>query len=177
MVEPSPPPIDERILKALRRISRAVDQYSRSLATRYELTGPQLVCLRQLVTAGPWTSSKLAVEVSLSQPTITGIIDRLAKRQLVTRVRDDADRRRVFLEVTDAGRALVEKAPSPLQDRFAANLARLGPDEQQRIGRVLETVVAMMEADEIDASPLMATGPVSATADEILGLLHHAGGT
>ena len=148
---------DERVLRALRRISRAIDQHSRRLSGSHQLTSPQLVCLRQLLGDGTWTPSRLAKEVSVSQPTVTGILDRLAKRGLVQRTRDELDRRRVLLSITDEGKALVAAAPSPLQERFAQHFALLESSEQRSIADVLERVVSMMEADAIDASLLPPT--------------------
>ena len=148
---------DERVLRALRRISRAIDQHSRRLSGSHQLTSPQLVCLRQLLGEGTWTPSRLAKEVSVSQPTVTGILDRLAKKGLVKRIRDELDRRRVLLLITEEGKALVAAAPSPLQERFAQQFALLETDEQRGIADVLERVVSMMEADAIDASLLPST--------------------
>jgi len=165
------PPNDERVLRSLRRISRAVDQHSRRLATSYELTGPQLVCLRQLLGQGVWTPSRLAKEISVSQPTVTGILDRLAKRALVERIRDQLDRRRVLLKVTDAGKSLVARAPSPLQERFAVRFAAMPEAEQIAMASVLEEVVAMMEADDIEAAPVLTTGPLPTTPAAVLTLL------
>jgi DNA-binding MarR family transcriptional regulator len=162
---------EEPILRSLRRMTRAIDLHSRRLATQHRLTGPQLVCLRAIVEGTPITPSALAREVSLSQATITGIVDRLVKRDLVERRRDDADRRRVLLAPTPAGQQTAANAPSPLQDTFAANLARLDEGDQREIADVLERVVRMMEAEDLDAAPLLATGPVSAPARQVLDLL------
>ena len=74
--------VKEDILRSLRRITRAIDLHSRHLAHTFGLTGPQLVCLRTVGARGKMTPSELAKQVSLSQATITGIIDRLAARQL-----------------------------------------------------------------------------------------------
>ncbi len=147
--------IEDDILRSLRRISRAIDLHSKHLASTFGLTGPQLVALRtvgQLEEAAP---SEIAREVSLSQATMTGIIDRLAARQLVTRERTSKDRRRVTVRLTDAGRALIEQAPSPLQERFVDRLQRLEPEEQHRIRSSLERIVEMMDGDDLDAAPVL----------------------
>ena len=163
--------IEDAVLRSLRRINRAVDLHSCQLASLHQLTGPQLVCLRAIDNLGTTTPSVLAREVSLSQATLTGIVDRLDKRGLVERRRDKQDRRRVLLRSTEAGRQLVEQAPSPLQDTLAANLRRLPADEQERLAATLQQVVRMMEADALDASPMLTTGPVTATGRQVLDFL------
>lgn len=150
---------DENILRALRRIIRAVDLYSRQLSIRHSLTGPQLVCLRQLLQSGAMTPGQLAREVSLSPATISGILDRLEKRGYLTRTRRPEDKRQVLVELTDAGQALVERTPLPLHERFTRRLAELPEPRQAEIDRVLQQVVGMMEAEEIDAAPLLANWP------------------
>lgn len=162
---------EEEILRSLRRITRAIDLYSRELASGFGLTGPQLVCLRTLAAMEACTPSRLAREVDLSQATITGIVDRLEAQGLVRRQRDKRDRRKVSVHVTDAGRALLERAPSPLHSRFLKRLSELPEPERQAIRSTLELVVTMMDAEELDAAPLLTTGPVSVSADQVTTLL------
>lgn len=157
---------EETILRSLRRITRAIDIHSRQLAQEHRLTGPQLVCLRQIERDGQTTPSALARQISLSQATVTGILDRLSNRGLVNRVRSDTDRRRVHVTLTEAGKQLAATAPSPLQQRFARRLEALAPEGQARIAEVLQQIVAMMEADTLKASPLLVPGGRPADDDE-----------
>lgn len=146
---------EEDVLRALRRITRAIDLHSRHLATTFGLTGPQLVCLRVIAERGPLSPSQLAREVALSQATITGIVDRLAARQLVVRERVSTDRRIVSVRITEAGQSLIEAAPSPLQERFAQRLAVLSAEEQAIIQLTLNKIVRMMDGDDLDAAPVL----------------------
>lgn len=155
---------EDRILRAMRRMTRAIDLHSRRLASEAGLTVPQLVCLRAIHNdEREVTPSRLAEEVHLSRATITGILDRLSKRDLVVRERTNPDRRVVTLHLTEAGSELLDQAPSPLHSQLARRLSGLPPDKQSEIYEVLEEVVRMMEAEGLDAAPLLATGPVDAT--------------
>jgi DNA-binding MarR family transcriptional regulator len=155
-----PDAIEESILRSLRRITRAIDLYSRRLSKQYKLTGPQLVCLRYVKARGPLAPSELAEAVALSQATITGIIDRLHAQDLVTRDRNEQDRRRVIVALTQKGETLVESLPSPLQERFAKRLATLPSENQEVIDTILKQIVAMMEAEELDAAPVLQAGSI-----------------
>jgi DNA-binding MarR family transcriptional regulator len=141
---------DERILLSLRRICRALDIHSRELVRDHQLTGPQVVCLREIARSSPIMPSELARRVSLSQATVTGILDRLAERRLITRRRNPQDKRRVMVRLTDAGRLVTERVPSPLQDRFRSRLSSLPVDAQDRIDAVLADIVEMMEVGDIE---------------------------
>lgn len=147
---------DDQILDSLRRIIRAVDLYSRYLALRYSLTGPQLVCVRHLLRNGPTAPGTLARRVSLSPATITGIIDRLEKRGLITRERSLEDKRKVEIALTAEGRDIAEQMPPPLHETFSRRLQELPAQEQEEIDRVLAKIVDMMEAQEFSAEPLYA---------------------
>jgi len=144
---------EDSILNSLRRITRAIDVYSRKLAAHYQLTIPQLVCLRFLDKNGPQAPSELAKEAALSQATVTGIVDRLEARGLLERRRDHKDRRRVSIYLTPEGKRLSQAAPTPLQELFAARLAGLPPEEQAYIARTLGQVAQMMGADQWKENP------------------------
>ncbi len=154
-----PNELEEDILVALRRITRAIDIHSRYLANKFGLTGPQLVCLRVLGRHTSLTPSELAKHVALSQATVTGIVDRLASRQLVTRVRSESDRRNVTVAITDAGTALLADAPSALQEKFANRLALLPAEEQHAIRVTLDKVVRMMDGEDLAADPVLDADP------------------
>ncbi|MEM7585940.1 MAG: MarR family transcriptional regulator [Acidobacteriota bacterium] len=150
----------DEVLIALRRIMRAVDLHSRSLIQRYGLTGPQLVILRELSQLEEASGSELARSVSLSLPTVTGILTRLENRGLITRKRSETDKRRVLVRPTAEAADLLATAPPPLQDSFASQFETLEDWEQSMLLTSLQRVVSMMEAREIDASPFLTTGSI-----------------
>lgn len=150
------------ILRALRRILRAVDLHGRRLAQHHGLTGPQLICLREIRRNGPLNPGQLARSISLSPATVTGILDRLEGRALVSRRRRNRDKRQVLVQLTDPGAELLSQVAPPLQERFVERLAELEPADRERIADSLEQVVALMDAEEIDAAPLLASGAATA---------------
>jgi DNA-binding MarR family transcriptional regulator len=158
------PGIEERVLRALRRIVRAIDLHSRVLEHEVGLTGPQLICLRVIGQRAPLSAGELARAVDLSQATVTGILDRLVKRRLVIRRRSSRDRRRVTLTVAPEGQRVLATAPSPLQSRFTGKLAELPERTQSRLCVTLEQVVRMMDAEGLDAAAMLTSGPRVATA-------------
>lgn len=154
------------IVSALRRIIRAVDLHSKYLAQHYGLTGPQLVVLQSLEKDGQQTTGQLADGVSLGQATLSDILERLGKKKLIERRRSTQDKRRVINELTDAGRTAIQVAPPLLQERFARALEGLADWEQTLILSTLQRVAEMMHAEEIEASPVLVTGPVGVSAEE-----------
>lgn len=149
------------ILQALRRIVRAIDIHSHRLKITHDLTAPQLICLLAVVEDGPLTPTLLAERVHLSPSTLVGIVDRLEKKDLVTRTRSDRDRRVVYVGATPKARRLAAHAPSPLQEGLARALLELSEREQATIARSLERIVDLMEARDIEAAPILDTGDLN----------------
>jgi DNA-binding MarR family transcriptional regulator len=98
---------------------------------------------------GASSPGELARLWQVTPAVITGVIDRLERRQLVRREPDPDDRRRLRLALTDTGLAastLVERA---LTEELAAQLAKASPLELAELGRALDllqrTFVALEE--------------------------------
>ena len=158
--------ISGHVIVALRRVIRAVDLHSRTLVQSHGLTGPQALILKALQKS-PVTVSELAAQVSLSLGTVTDILNRLEQRGLVKRVRDKADRRRVLVGATQAGRTVLKSSPPLLQERFVRSFARLEDWEQTMLLTSLQRVAAMMDAEGIDASPVLSSGSLRASAEAV----------
>ncbi|MFN7057187.1 MarR family winged helix-turn-helix transcriptional regulator, partial [Hyphomonas sp.] len=94
----------EQALIALRRILKAVDSHSRTLARDTSLTPSQLAVLKELAATGGAQPGDLARSAGLKQATISILLDRLQARGLVQRARGNTDRRTVFVQITPAGR-------------------------------------------------------------------------
>ncbi|HRX84918.1 MAG TPA: MarR family transcriptional regulator [Phycisphaerae bacterium] len=155
---------EDQIVAAIRRIIRAVDVHSRRLVEEHGLTGPQLAVLREAARLGRAPVSAIARAVHVSQPTVTGILDRLERHGLVERHRDDADRRAVIVTVTVPGHQLLNRAPSLLQDRFRRELMKLRDWERTMTLATLQRIAEMMEADSLDASPVLVAGPLESSS-------------
>ena len=149
--------IDE-VLVALRRVIRATDLHSKHLAKTTGLTAPQILLLQTIRDKGEVTIGELASEMSLSQATVTTIIDRLEKRGLVFRQRSKEDKRKVHAYLTDQATDVLKEAPIPLQDHFARQFGDLQEWEQTMIISSLQRVAQMMDAEHIDASPVLDVG-------------------
>lgn len=154
----------EDVLVALRRVIRATDLHSKFLARTTGLTTPQMLLLQTISHKEAMTIGELANEISLSQATVTVILDRLEKRELVTRVRSTEDKRKVHVHLTQAALATLEQAPVPLQQQFAQQFSALQDWEQASIISALQRVATMMDAGELEASPLLHTGAVDNAA-------------
>jgi len=148
--------IHDQVLVSLRRIIRATDLHSRRLEKETGLTTPQLVVMVAIHQRGTALASEIARSVSLSQATVTNIVNRLEAHDLVHRERSDEDKRRINISLTEKGEQLVDDAPQPLQQSFIERFSALETWEQHQLVASLERLASMMDAEHLDASPLLA---------------------
>jgi DNA-binding MarR family transcriptional regulator len=137
------------VLSTLRQIIRAIDIHSRQLSKQFGLTGPQLIVISEIGQYGPMTIGELARRISLSQATVTTILDRLELKELATRVRDSHDKRRVYVSITDKARSILESHPNFLQDAFVRRFNALEDWEQTLILSSIQRLSAMMNAQDL----------------------------
>ena len=137
------------VLSTLRQIIRAIDIHSRQLSKQYGLTGPQLVVINEINQHGSMTIGELARGISLSQATVTTILDRLELKHLATRVRDDRDKRRVYVNITDKARNILETHPNILQETFVKRFNALDQWEQTLILSSIQRISSMMNTKDL----------------------------
>lgn len=155
------------VLIALRRIMRAIDLHSKRLERSAGLTVPQILVLQALAESGGLQVSELARRVSLSQATVTSILDRLTRKQVLRRDQDRPDRRVVTVSLTEAGREQVRHLPGLLQEDFVSRFDRLEPWEQSMLTASVQRIASILDAEQVDASPILQVGEIAADpADE-----------
>lgn len=159
----------EAALRAIRRIMRAADHSERQLALATGLTPSQLLLLKEVARLGEATASNLATVLHFSQATVTNLVDRLEALELVERRRGVQDRRQVWVAITTKGRDTLDKAPDILQELFSGRFPNLPDWEQAMVVATLERVSALLDAEKIDAAPLIeAGGPIDRPASRTL---------
>ncbi|MEN9060209.1 MarR family winged helix-turn-helix transcriptional regulator [Ponticoccus litoralis] len=151
---------DESLI-ALRRILRSTELYARDLAQAAGLTPAQLRVLQIVAAKGGSTQPKaLAKQMGVSQATVTALVDKLVDRGFATRHRNAEDRRQTDVVLTPDGQAAVEEAPDALQQRYVKEFEKLADWEQAMLVGALERVAAMLDAHELDASPVLTIGDI-----------------
>jgi DNA-binding MarR family transcriptional regulator len=154
----------QELLIGLRKVIRAIDLHSKHLSKTSGLTSPQLLIMLEIDKVSGVNSSHVAKNVNLSAATVTNIIDRLENKNLVSRRRDTQDKRKVRLYLTENGKALLSNAPQPLQQHFIENFSNLAQWEQSQLLSSIERLADMMNANEIDAAPLLELNAMSASS-------------
>lgn len=147
-------------LIALRRILRATEQFGRELAQASGLTAAQFRVLQLVAESGTCTAKQISVRMGISQATVTSLVDKLVARGVVVREKSQTDRRQTNIILTDSGAQTIDDAPDALQQRYVRKFEGLQDWEQAQIIASLERVAAMLDAHELDASPVLDIGDI-----------------
>ncbi|MFZ0667689.1 MAG: MarR family transcriptional regulator [Acidimicrobiales bacterium] len=105
-----------------------------------DLTLPQHKTLVVLAEQGPRHLADLAQALAVSPSTATRMCDRLVRKHLITRTRDEVDRREVDLALTNAGKQLVEEVAHLRKTELRKLVGEVPKDERDRIIAALRSV-------------------------------------
>lgn len=132
----------------LTRAQTLLDEHVRATATRADLTAATRDLLFTLYRSSPdqgLPPSELAALLAVSPATITGNLDRLETRGLLTRTLDPHDRRSWRITLTSQGRDLVRSHLPVHLAREEALLSPLTPHEVQHLETLLRRLIAHAE--------------------------------
>jgi DNA-binding MarR family transcriptional regulator len=100
---------------------------------------PHLSALAAIAAAGPLSLGDLAAREGVRAPTMSRAVERLVTGGLASREPDPADRRRVRIAATEAGRTLLSARRGPA-GIVAERLSRLADSERRALERGVELI-------------------------------------
>ena len=127
----------DQILEAIIYLSTETRRITKELARRANLTGPQLTVVKILEQIGDLSLSELSDKIRAQNSTVTGIIDRMEREGLVTRIRSKEDRRIVSVRLTDKGVKLAQDIPVEPMVILRGALEGLTGPETRELLRIL----------------------------------------
>lgn len=152
-------------LIALRQIQRKTEIAARRLAQMAGLTPSQLVVMQILKDRGETSAGELSKLTQLKHATITSLVDKLVTRGYVTRRKTETDKRKVWLNLTDTGASGLSAAPDLLQEVFDRRFNALPEWHQAMLVSALERVSALLDAEDLDAAPVLDVGALDENPD------------
>jgi DNA-binding MarR family transcriptional regulator len=137
-----------KALEAVRRLVRALRLSANRARESVGVSSAELFILRALNDGGSAASlNELAARTYTDQSSASPVVERLRRRRLIRRRRSTIDGRRVTIELTDSGRALLQRAPLPPQAGVITALQRMSGAERDSLARGLGRLVAEMGLD------------------------------
>ena len=106
--------------------------------------------LRTLIKYGPLSSASLSRKLYVTPSNITGIIDRLEKKDLVERVRKEGDLRVALITLTEKGADVSQKLPDPIEKRLIYGLADLETEHVRILSLAMSQILNLIDARGVD---------------------------
>jgi DNA-binding MarR family transcriptional regulator len=114
-------------------LDQAMDLTARFLSDRAELSASAALVLNRVCREGPVRLTALAAKEGVSQPSMTQLIQRLERMDLVTRLADPDDGRAALIGITEHGQTLLNDRKRMRRDRLRALLATLTEEEESAL--------------------------------------------
>jgi DNA-binding MarR family transcriptional regulator len=136
------------IAKIAAELSLASEHLRATWRRELGISAYEMLAISHVAEAGPLTIGELGSRLALSSGAMTGLLDRLERAKLVLRVRDEHDRRRVQLVVTDQARTQLDHLAAPLferLDRLSIQFRADGTNGAEVLGAVLDCYAATLK--------------------------------
>lgn len=145
------------ILIHIRKIVRALNLESKRIQKEFGISIPQLLCLQFLSGKEYFraTHKEVADYLKLNSSTVTGIINRLEKKNLVARLPKSGDKRVTLISLTSSGFRMLEESPDLMHQQLAKKLPELPAETLAEIDISLRVLIDCLDIDHTDASPLL----------------------
>ncbi len=139
-----PLPLDQQICFTLYATSMAINRTYKPLLDEMGITYPQYLVLCVLGEEGGATVGGIAARLALESSTVTPPVKRLEQAGLVKRKRNKTDERQVLVQLTAAGRQLLERA-SCLTETITKRSGMTDADIESLNARILALRAALIE--------------------------------
>jgi MarR family 2-MHQ and catechol resistance regulon transcriptional repressor len=126
----------DTIIKLSRSLNSVQARLTPQLQKEFGITESQFGVLEALLHLGPMPLGQLCHKILRSGSNLTTIVDNLERDGLVTRVRDEGDRRVQIAELTEKGREVIARAFPVHASRVTSLMSTLTDEEQRELGRI-----------------------------------------
>lgn len=134
--------------EAIARLDRALPVLMSRVVHRTRIAGvgpAAMMVMRKLKHAGSCTVSELAEWMGVTSATVTGITNKLAAQDLITRTRDTADRRVVHIHLTEKAANVLKEIEQVRREALARILSKLTQEDQRKLVEIIEKLVDLPE--------------------------------
>lgn len=156
------------ILVKLRKIIRSINLESKKIEKELGVSIPQLLVLQYLSDQEDYKAfaKDIKAYINLNASTVSGIISRLESKGLVARLPKPNDKRAIYITLTAKGAVLIQKSPTTLQEKVSQKLKKLTSVQIDELDKNIELLTAIMDVEDIDASPLLTIKEMSSPSSE-----------
>ena len=118
------------------------------MASRFGVTGPQRLALRLIERMPEISAGRLAATLKVHPSTLTGVLQLLERRGMLTRRVDGSDHRRVHLALTARGLAATRRSRLTVEGAVDRILRRTAQRDVETVAVVLQALVGQLESSD-----------------------------
>lgn len=132
------------IVDSFREVKQLFFQLMSEMSCRFGVTGIQLMTLKALRDRPEIGLGELAEHMRLVSSTVSGVIDRLVKAELVIRERPASNRRAIVLNLSPKGEQVLQEADTAYR-QYLSGLNDLDPEEVKAMLIVHRKIIKKLE--------------------------------
>ena len=149
----------QRILDSIRRLVRLLRVSDRRAQSELGISGAQLFVLTEIGKTPALSLNDLSARTCTDQSSVSVVVTRLVEAGLITRTRDERDARRLVLNLTRPGQAMLDKAPPVAQERLLAIVDCLPEAKRQCFAEMFEEIINSVGGEDGPAPMLFEEEP------------------
>ncbi|RRH88975.1 homoprotocatechuate degradation operon regulator HpaR [Variovorax beijingensis] len=133
--------------RLLLQAREAVMAHTRPSLREHALSDQQWRVLRVLGEHGAVETGRVAREAFILGPSLTGVLARMERDDLITRSRDPEDQRRTVVEATAHGMKLVKKLSSSIESHYQWLEQSLGKTRLTQLYGLLDELISLEQPE------------------------------
>jgi len=143
------PELSRRLGYLLKHAQLRMAELTAAALAPYVIDGRELGVLLVLADGQPASQQQAAQRLAIDRTTMVAMLDTLEGKGLVSRHPDADDRRRNVVELTDAGRDILQRAVKAGDDAERALLAPLSAQAAQQLRDSLQAIVTYPDSESL----------------------------
>ncbi len=129
-----------QVFELINTLNKKYEKLQRNNIQMLELTPTQHLILRELWSSDGQQFKELAETCNCSRSTITGVVDTMEKKELVSRESHPSDRRSLLVKLTKKGEDLKTKTPR-LESMVNGCCPEINEEEIKKLGELLQKLL------------------------------------
>ena len=134
----------EELLEIMPRLMRGLFRKHTDSLGQGKITLPQFLSLDLINRKGALKMKDIAKELRISFPAVTGLINRLVKMKLASRLYDEKDRRVIYITLTSSGKKMIDEISSTRVKAVKDIFGKLSDKERADYLRILRKVMRVI---------------------------------
>ncbi len=139
------PDLEKDVLKQFRVIMQSVRKHFQDVEKRCGVSGAQLWALSCIAANPNIRLSGLAKSMTVHQSTASNLVEKLVELGYVRRIKANDDQRAIQLSLSEAGQAVLARAPGPFQGLLPDALSKMPEADLQALNRHLSALLTLMQ--------------------------------